>query len=131
MKTRNLLLWALACGMAIMLAGAVFLFQLVTSDEIAEAVPVGTPTVVGDVTATVMAADEAGGVLSVDLRLAAPEGVEPATGFHLIASGHAVDPQSVDCAETCVLTFDVSTADGSSRVLFYVRGDEQARWVLG
>jgi hypothetical protein len=27
--------------------------------------------------------------------------------------------------------FDVSSADGSSRVLFYERGDQQARWVLG
>ena len=43
MKTRTLLLWALACGVAIMLAGAVFLVQLVTRDELAEPVPLGTP----------------------------------------------------------------------------------------
>ena len=106
MKTRNLLLWALACGIAIMLAGAVFLFQLATRDEIAEAVPLGTPTVVGDVTATVTASSEADGTLTVDLDLDAPDGVEPTTGFHLIASGRSVEPKSATCAETCALTFD-------------------------
>lgn len=131
MKTRNLLLWALACGLAIMLAGAVFLFQLVTRDEIAEAVPIGTPAVVGDVTAVVTAADEAAGTLIVQAQLDAADGVDVTSGFHLIASGRAVDPASVQCGATCTLTFDVSAADGTSRVLFYVRGDDQARWVLG
>ena len=131
MKTRNLLLWALACGIAIMLAGAVFLFQLVTRDEIAEPIPVGTPAEVGDVTATVTGADEVGGVLTVQLSVVAPTGIDPTTGFHLIASGRAVEPTSVACPDACTVTFDVAAADGTSRVLFYERGEDQARWVLG
>ena len=30
----------------------------------------------------------------------------------------------------CTLTFDLGAAEGSSRVLLYRRGDEQARWEL-
>ena len=30
----------------------------------------------------------------------------------------------------CTLTFDLGSADGSSRVLLYRRGDEQVRWEL-
>lgn len=131
MKTRNLLLWALACGIAIMLAGAVFFFQLATRDELAEPIPVGTPAEVGDVTATVTGADEAGGVLTVQLTVDAPAGIDATTGFHLIASGRAVEPASVVCPDACTVTFDVSVADGTSRVLFYERGEDQARWVLG
>jgi hypothetical protein len=130
-KTRTLLLWALACGIAIMLAGAVLLFQLATRDELAEPVPLGMPTAVGDVTATVTAADERDGVLAVTVALDAPSGVDPTRGFHLIASGRAVEPLAIECPAACTLTFDTSTADGRSRVLFYARGEEQARWVLG
>lgn len=131
MKTRTLLLLALACGLAIMLAGAVFLFQLVTRDEIAEPVPIGTAVEVGDVTATIVGTTEADGQLIVDLTLVAPAGIDPTTGFHLIASGRAVEPATVVCPGACTIEFDVSGADGTSRVLFYERGDEQARWVLG
>lgn len=131
MKTRTLLLWALACGVAIMLAGAVFLVQLVTRDELAEPVPLGTPAAVGDVTATVTNSVERDGLLAVSLTLEAPDGVDPTRGFHLIASGRAVEPIAIECPTECTLTFDTSAADGRSRVLFYARGDEQARWVLG
>lgn len=114
-----------------MLAGAVLLFQLATRDDIAAAIPLGTAAEVGDVTATVTESSEADGVLVVRVALDAPAGIDPTTGFHLIASGRAVDPDAVECAAVCSVTFDVSAADGTSRVLFYERGDEQARWVLG
>ncbi|TDT17265.1 hypothetical protein BDK89_2873 [Ilumatobacter fluminis] len=139
-KTRTLLLLALACGLAIMLAGAVFLFQLAGQDDVSEAVPIGEPVDVGDLTIEVEAADEADGVLSVGIRIAGVDDPDGAAGFRLIASGRPIAPVDTDapdaCAATtvaesvCVVRFDVSSADGSSRVLFYERGEEQARWVL-
>ena len=140
MKTRTLLLLALACGLAIMLAGAVLLFQLAGQDDVAEAVPIGEPVEVGDLTIEVQAADESGGVLTVGIRHAGVDDPDGAEGFRLIASGRPIAPTETDApdacgatsvAETvCVVRFDVSVADGSSRVLFYERGEEQARWVL-
>lgn len=140
MKTRTLLLLALACGLAIMLAGAVFLFQLAGQDDVAEAVPIGESVEVGDLTIEVEAADESNGVLSVGIRLSGVDDPDGAAGFRLIASGRPIVPTDTDAPDACLATtveetvcvvrFDVSVADGSSRVLFYERGEEQARWVL-
>lgn len=139
MKTRTLLLLALACGLAIMVAGAVFLFQLTAQDEVAPPVPVGEPVEVADMTVRVLGAEEVGGALRVSVRIGGVDDDDGATGFRLIASGRPIvaDTGPGRCGRTsvraseCTVSFDVSSADGSSRVLFYERGDEQARWVLG
>jgi hypothetical protein len=147
-KTRTLLLLALACGLAIMLAGAVFLFQLTGQDDLAEPIPVGEPVEVGDMMVTVVSSVEGGGALDVSVRIGGVDDPDGASGFHLIASGRVVEPdQTVDvptdaptdgaaCGATsvddqpCVVRFDTSAADGSSRVLVYERGEERVRWVL-
>ena len=139
MKTRTLLLLALACGLAIMVAGAVFLFQLSTRDDVAAPIPLGEPVEVADMNVRVLGADEAGGALVVTVRIGGVDDDDGAAGFRLIASGRPVLPDEAAerCGVTsvtpreCTVSFDVSTADGTSRVLFYERGDEQARWVLG
>ena len=138
MKTRTLLLLALACGVAIMLAGAVLLFQLSTQDDIEPAVAIGTEATAGDMVVVVDGASESGGTLTVDVRIGGVDDDDGAGGFRLIASGRAVEPAEGDgtCGATtidvaaCTLRFDVSTADGESRVLFYERGDVSVRWVL-
>jgi hypothetical protein len=141
MKTRTLLLLALGCGLAIMLAGAVFFFQLANQDDIAPPVPVGRAVAVGDMTVTVERAVEADGALDVTVLIGGVADPEGADGFRLIASGRPVAPENASAAgrcsatevteQTCLLRFDVSGADGSSRVLFYDRGDAGVRWVLG
>ena len=141
MKTRTLLLLALACGVAIMLAGAVLLVQLVGQDEIEPAVAIGDEVVVGDMRVTVQHVTESTGALDVTLRVGGVDDDDPLREFRLIASGRAVEPDPAGADEgacgsftvadqTCRLRFDVSGADGTSRVLFYERGDERARWVL-
>jgi hypothetical protein len=139
-KTRTLLLLALACGLAIMLAGAVFLFQLAGQDDLADPIPVGEPVEVGDMMVTVRSSVESAGELVVDVRIGGVDDPDGADGFHLIASGRALDPVGTDldaaCGTTtvtdqeCTVRFDTSAADGASRVLFYERGDEQVRWVI-
>jgi hypothetical protein len=137
MKTRTLLLLALACGLAIMLAGAVFLFQLSTQDELVEPVPIGEQTQVGDMSVTVTNVDETNGVLSLVIEVGGTPDEQPADEFRLLASGRGVSVAETTCppsgleVQTCTVTFDVSQADGVSRVLFYERGDDRARWVLG
>lgn len=137
MKTRNLLLLALACGLAIMLAGAVFFFQLATQDEAIPPVPVGDEARVGDMLVTVTDVDETGGTLRVTITIGGTDDDDPADEFRLIASARPVQLGASTCAastsgerQTCTLTFDVGDVDGASRVLFYERGEEQARWVL-
>jgi hypothetical protein len=138
MKTRTLLLMALGCGLAIMLAGAVFLVQLTRQDEPETPLLVGAAATVGDMTVSVDEVSEVDGELTVTVTLNGAADESPADDFRLIASGRpaAVSETScamtaVDDAETCTVTFDVSAADGVSRVLFYERGEERARWLLG
>lgn len=140
MKTRTLLLLSLGCGLAIMLAGAVFLFQLATQDDVAEPISLGEPARVGDMTVVVEGADERGGVLVVDVRIGGVDDDDGGRGFRLIAAGRpiaALPADEGDClvtmadAVSCSVRFDVGSADGTSRVLFYERGEESARWVLG
>lgn len=137
MKTRNLLLLALACGLAIMLAGAVFFFQLATQDEGEPPVPIGEPAEVGDMSVTVTDVEETTGTLRVGITIGGADDGDPADEFRLIAAARPVQLGSSTCTasappaiQRCTITFDVSEADGVSRVLFYERGDEQARWVL-
>ncbi len=129
---------ALACGLAIMLAGAVFLFQLTTQDDLAEPVPIGEPVVVGDMEVTVTDTEVlSAGTLTVLIEIGGTVDELPTDGFRMIASGRPVTVEQTTClatneaSQTCTVTFDVSSADGVSRVLFYDRGDDQARWVLG
>ena len=136
MKTRNLLLLALACGLAIMLAGAVFFFQLATQDDVAPPAAIGEPVEVGDMSVTIDGAVESGGVLRVDVTIGGAVDDDPVDEFRLIASARPVALASSTCAasdgsaQRCTIEFEVGDLDGTSRVLFYERGEEQARWVL-
>lgn len=100
MKTRTLLLLALVCGLAIMLAGAVFLFQLTTQDDVAEPVPVGRAVGVGDMTVTVTRSDEADGRLDVGVKIGGIRDEDPAGDFRLIASGRPVLTSDSTCRPT-------------------------------
>jgi hypothetical protein len=121
-----------------MLAGAVFLFQLTTRDDLAAPVPVGESIAVADMIITVERSVEADGELDVSVSIGGVDDPDGAAGFRLIASGRPLRAASTPgscggtsvAARTCVVRFDVSGIDGTSRVLFYERGDEQARWVL-
>jgi len=140
MKTRTLLLLALACGVAIMAAGAVFLIQLNRQADAAPPVPLGVTTEVGDMRIVVDDSIEHDGLLDVTVTIGGVDDADGASDFRLIASGHGAVPEASTargrCGATtienqrCVIRFDVSAAGGDSRVLFYERGDERARWVL-
>jgi hypothetical protein len=139
MKTRTLLLLALACGVAIMAAGAVFLVQLSRQDEAEAPIAMGETAAVGDMRIVVDRAVEQSGLLEVTVTIGGVDDPDGSSAFRLIAAGRAARPETGGegrCAATavteqrCVIRFDVSGADGDSRVLFYERGDERARWVL-
>ena len=138
MKTRTLLLLALVCGLAILLAGGVLLVKLAGQDDPEPPVELGVEASVGDMRVTVLgAAEAASDELVVEVVLGGVDDIDGAAGFVLIASGRPIEPDgSSTCGATtihperCTLGFDVSSADGESRVLRYHRGDDQARWVL-
>jgi hypothetical protein len=134
MKTRTLLLLALGCAVAILLAGGVLLVQLVNRSEVLEPSPVGRPVEVGDMTVTVGSSAEVDGELTVEVRIGGVDDPDGADDFRLIASARparlleSCGATTVD-VRSCELRFEVPD-DGGSRQLFYDRGDDGARWVL-
>ncbi len=139
-RTRTLLLLAVACGLVILAAGVVQLLRIAGQDEPAPAARVGEQVQIGDLVVTVedFAEDDTRAVVELELGgVDDPDGTEE---FRLVVPGASLAPitSSADaCAGTtvaqraCSLTFDLGDTEGSSRVLLYRRGDEQARWELG
>ncbi len=136
MRTRTLLLLAIACGLAILTAGVVQLLRIAGQDEPAPAVQIGEPVRIGDLTVTVDGYSERDGRGAVELSLGGVEDPEGTEDFRLVVPGASLSPTDDGCGgttvaeRTCSVTFDLSRTEGSSRVLIYRRGDEQARWVL-
>ena len=138
MKTRTLLLLSVGVGLAILLAGGVFLFQLANETASVEPAALGEAVSVGDVDVTVLGADEAASLLRVEVDVGGvDDGVD---SFVLVTGDRRLSPLTARtdgrCSELteepqrCRLDFDVSAAEGSSRVLILRRGDEQRNWVL-
>ena len=138
MKTRTLLLLSVGVGLAILLAGGVFLFQLANEIASVEPAALGEAVSVGDVDVTVLGADEAASLLRVEVDVGGvDDGVD---SFVLVTGDRRLSPLTARtdgrCSELteepqrCRLDFDVSAAEGSSRVLILRRGDEQRNWVL-
>ena len=98
MKTRTLLLLALGCGLAILLAGGVLLVKLAGQDDPEPPVALGVESSIGDMRVTVLSAAEqpSANTLTVELVLGGVDDPDGAAGFELIASGRA------DTARRCL-----------------------------
>jgi hypothetical protein len=138
-RTRTLLLLAVACGVAILAAGAVLLLRLTTQDEAAAVVPIGQAVRVGDMSVTVEAVSERPGSVLVDIELGGVDDASGADPFRLVVPSGALRPDATagnHCGATtvqvqpCTLAFRLPADAGSSRVLLYQRGDERVRWDL-
>jgi hypothetical protein len=140
MKTRTLLLLSVGVGLAILLAGGVFLFQLSTESAAVEPASIGERVSVGDVDLTVIDTTEDAAVLAIDVEIGGVDDLDGIDSFRLITGDRRLDPVTAPAdgrcveitvtAQRCRIEFDVSAADGSSRVLVLRRGDEQRNWVL-
>jgi hypothetical protein len=138
-RTRTLLLLAVACGLAILAAGAVLLLRVTTQDEVAAVVPIGQSVRVGDMSVTVEAVTERQGSVLVDVQIGGVDDADGAATFDLNVSGTLYAPDGSagnHCGATtvqvqpCTLAFRLGADAGSSRVLLYQRGDERVRWDL-
>jgi len=139
-KTRTLLLLSVATALLILLAGGVFLFQLSNQSDAVPVGEVGEPARLGDITVTVLAADETGGVLAVEIEVGGVDDADGPDDFRLVTGDQRLEPVAAPadgrCAafaiETtvCRLDFDVSGVASSSRVLVMRRGEDQRTWTL-
>lgn len=142
MRTRTLLLLAVVCGLAILVAGGIQLLRVSGDNSSDDDLAVGDRAVAGDLFATVVSADEHDGLMRVEVTLGGVDDDEALNDFRLVVPGEALVPLSADqagagvCAsvtiaeQSCALVFGTADVEGTPRVLLLRRGEDQHRWVL-
>jgi hypothetical protein len=142
MRTRTLLLLAVACGLAVLVAGLIALLRIDRQDTTTRRVAVGELASAGDLEVTVVSAAEADGLMRVTVRFGGVDDAAVLDYVRLVVPGALIAPlssaQAGDgaCAvatereQECELVFGVAAVDGSARSLLVRRGEDQLRWDL-
>lgn len=142
MRTRTLLLLAVSCGLAILLAGGIQLFRLSNQEKPAPPLTVGARGSAGDATVTVEDVDTTDSALVVTVTLGGVDDPEGLDGFSLVAPNTRIAPATDDTvgstactgisvAEvTCTLSFPTEGLTGTDRQLLLIRAEDQVRWKL-
>ena len=142
MRTRTLLILAVTCGLIILVAGSLQLLRLADKSDSTPDLRVGDTAKAGDLTVTVLSAEETDGRMRVVVRTSGVDDPLGFDAFELLAPPVRLPAMGGDeagaCTEltvaeqSCTLTYDTSGAsrDGA-RVLLLRRGEDQRRWALG
>ena len=140
MKTRNLILLSIGCGLMILLAGGFKLFQVATDRTEVPVNALGTSATIGDMTATVLAINESGQGISVAIEMSGVAGDLVIDGWRLLGDGKVLEPSGTvfegacdastvvpDEGATiqCVLRF---AAVKAVQAVAYTRAGEQRQW---
>jgi hypothetical protein len=147
MSTRKLILTALVCGLAILIAGGVKLIQ-VASDEVAvEVLAFGDEATLGDMTVSVLDVEQRADATLVTVTMTGVDLTSGAAdGWRLLADGRVQEPaiengrvqEPASVSDTdgctavragaptrCTVRFD---AVESAATVAYVRAGEQRQW---
>jgi hypothetical protein len=140
MKTRNLILLSIGCGLMILLAGGFKLFQVATDRTEVPVNALGTSATIGDMTATVLAINESDQGISVAIEMSGVAGDLVIDGWRLLGDGKVLEPSGTvfegacdastvvpDEGATiqCVLRF---AAVKAVQAVAYTRAGEQRQW---
>jgi hypothetical protein len=93
MKTRNLILLSIGCGLMILLAGGFKLFQVATDRPEVPVNKLGVAAMIGDMTTSVTKIEEGAGGISVSIEMSGVAGDSVIDGWRLLGDGslfHAV-----------------------------------------
>ena len=136
MSTRKLILTALVCGLAIMLAGGFKLFQVATDSVEAVVLDLGTEQTLGDMVVSVTKVEQRDDGTFVTVSMRGVDGADGFEGWKLLANGKLNDPLTTNdgagCVTkvaqyvTCVVPFVESV--GASVTVAYQRADAQSQW---
>lgn len=140
MKTRTLLLLSVGCGLLILLAGGIKLFQVANDRADVPVLGLGDEARVGDMSVVVNAirADPSG--VEVDIEMAGVAGATVLDGWSMLGDGELSEPSAAvaegacdgstvvpddGSAVRCTLRFPVVEAE---QYVAYQRGGELRRW---
>jgi hypothetical protein len=137
-KTRNLLILAFACGLAILVAGGIKLFQVATDTPEVDLLAYGEYAKAGEMSVVVSAVDTSGELTLVSVAMRGVEGADALAGWRLRADGKVREPVPLPagsgnpCTTTkadtdldCVVAFP--HADTLQAVV-YLRAGAQLQW---
>jgi len=136
MRTRTLLLLAIACGLVILLAGGIQLLRVGGQQQTAKLLAAGQPGKAGDVTVELVSYSIGDTSLVAVVRVGGIDDPEGLAGFTLVGPGKVLPVTTSDCSGitidqvSCSLTFATNGMQGTSRQLIFHRADQQLRWVL-
>jgi VCBS repeat-containing protein len=141
MKTRTLLLLAVSCGLAILLAGGIQLFRLSNQETPNPPLAIGQTGTAGDVKVTVDGVDVSATDFVVTITVEGVDDAQGLDGFSLVAPNKRVAPLVVAddpsaCSGftieqvTCTISFPADALTGTARQLLLIRAEDQVRWKL-
>jgi hypothetical protein len=136
MKTRTLLLLAIACGVVILAAGTVQLVRLSGDEHTAATLAVGGQGKAGDVTVRLEAVAATGGQVTARVTIGGVDDPGGLDGFSLVFPQVPLKPQPGGCAgitvslRQCDLVFAAGGRLPSEGVLIFRRGEDTLRWHL-
>lgn len=137
MSTRKLILTALVCGLAIIVAGGTKLFLVATDTAEVEVLALGTKATQGDMTVRVQSIEQFDDRTDVTVGMAGIEGADAREGWRVIAGGKVLAPRAArgadgqtcpvraDSEVSCVIEFAPTTG---SVTVAYLRAGQQSQW---
>jgi hypothetical protein len=138
MSTRKLILWALICGVVILVAGTAKLFQTSQKPVEVQLLVLGDSVTLGDMTVSVTALRDTADRTLVDVTMVGVAEAQAMDGWKMLASGEVSDPvmlpvgAGTECtltklAETLTCTVAFPVSEGT-RTVAYIRAGEQRQW---
>jgi hypothetical protein len=105
-KTRNLLILAFACGLAILVAGSIKLFQVASDTPEVNLLAYGEHDTAGAMSVVVSSVDTSGELTLVEVSMRGVDGADALAGWRLRADGkvHEPVPLPVDAGTPCTTT---------------------------
>jgi hypothetical protein len=139
MSTRKLILTAVICGIAILVAGSLKLFLVATDDTQIQILAFGTSSTLGDMTVSVEGVNQDAKATIVSVTMVGVKGADAREGWRLLAGGKvlasvampdwaggmACDTTVADRATRCDLAFPPSSG---SVTVAYLRAGTQSQW---
>ena len=138
MSTRKLILWALICGVVILIAGTAKLFQTSQKPVEVQLLALGDSVTLGDMTVRVTALRDTADRTLVDVTMVGVAEAQAMDGWKMVAAGEVSDPvmlpvgAGTECtltklAETLTCTVAFPVSEGT-RTVAYIRAGEQRQW---
>ena len=140
MKTRNLILLSIACGLMILLAGGFKLFQVATDRTEVPVNKLGVAAMIGDMTTNVTKIEEGAGGISVSIEMSGVAGDSVIDGWRLLGDGEVLEPSGAVLDGACDAGSKVPGAGDLIRCFLrfpaveavqavaYTRAGEQRQW---